>query len=68
MRTPQEPNVFTTPHATAPQVFHQAPTSWNRVVGQQNKSDMIMNMNQMTRQIGLMMSQMSQVMSQLNLN
>ena len=68
VRTQQEPSVSTTPHVTTQQVFQQAPTSWSRVVGSQNNSDMLLNMNQLTRQMGLMMSQMSQVMSQLNLN
>ena len=68
VRTSQEPSVSPTPHVTTQQVFQQAPTSWSRVVGSQNNSDMLLNMNQLTRQMGLMMSQMSQVMSQLNLN
>ena len=68
VRTPQESSVPTSPHTITPQVFQQAPTSWNRVVGPQIQSEMIMNMNQMSRQMGIMMSQMSQVLSQLNLN
>ena len=68
VRIPQENIISPTPCDTPPQDFQSVPTSWNRVVGTQNKPDMIMNMNQMAQQIGLMMNQMSHIMSQMNLN
>ena len=68
VRTPQQQSASPTPHVTAQQVFQQAPTFWNSVVGPQNNSDTIINLNQITKQILLMMSQMSQVISQFNLN
>ena len=51
VRTQQESSVSNTPHVTTQQVFQQAPTFWNSVVGPQNNSDIKINLNQITKQI-----------------
>ena len=59
------PHNYEVSHEIPQQVFQSTPTSGVQVVGQQKKSVMILNMNNMAIQMNQMMVQMSNLMSSM---